>query len=180
MSPWRQRLHEIIFEADTRAGLVFDVALLVAIVLSVVSVCLESVAGIDREFHGILMFAEWAFTILFTIEYVLRLICVRSRRRYALSFFGIVDLLAILPTYLSIFIPGAQQLLVIRTLRLIRIFRILKLGRYISEGHALRQAIWASRAKIAVFLTSLLTVVVIMGAAMYLIEGPERGFTSPR
>ncbi len=179
MAPWRHRLHEIIFEADTPAGLAFDLALLAAIVLSVLSVCLESVAAIDDRYHAWLAGAEWTFTILFSIEYVLRLLCVRKPHRYALSFFGIVDLMAILPTYLSVFFPGAQHLLVIRAFRLLRIFRILKLGRYLSEAGALRRAIWASRAKVTVFLTSVAVVVTIMGAAMFLVEGgPESGFTS--
>ena len=118
MSPWRLRLHEIIFEADTPAGKAFDVALLVAIVLSVLSVMLESVDAIDARYHGLLEGAEWLFTILFTIEYVLRLVCVRKPHRYATSFFGVIDLLSVLPTYLSLFIPGAHQFLVIRGLRL--------------------------------------------------------------
>ncbi len=178
MAPWRQRIHEVIFEADTPTGLVFDIALLCAIMLSVASVCLESVEAIDAEYHTLLASAEWGFTILFTIEYVLRLICVRQPHRYALSFFGIVDLMAVIPTYLSLLLPGAQHLLVIRALRLLRVFRILKLGRYLSEAGALRRAVWASRAKVIVFLTSVLVVVVIMGAAMYLIEGREAGFNS--
>jgi voltage-gated potassium channel len=178
MAPWRQRLHEIIFEADTPAGKAFDVALLVAILLSVLSVSLETVEGVDTRYHGLLMTAEWLFTILFTIEYVLRLICVRKPRRYALSFYGIIDLLAILPTYLSVLVPGAQQFMVIRALRLLRAFRIFKLGRYLTEATALREAIWASRAKITVFLASILIIVLIMGAAMHLIEGERPGFHS--
>ena len=129
MSPWRRRLHEIIFEADTPAGMAFDVALLLAILVSVLSVALETVPAIDARYHGLLQVTEWTFTVLFTIEYVLRLICLRKPHRYALSFFGIVDLLAFLPTYLSVLVPGAQQFLVIRALRLLRVFRILKLGR---------------------------------------------------
>ncbi len=175
---WRHRLHEIIFEADTPAGKAFDVALLLAISLSVLTVLLESVDAIDARYHTTLVAAEWIFTILFSIEYVLRLICVRKPHRYALSFFGIIDLLAVLPTYLSLLIPGAQQLLVIRALRLLRAFRVFKLSRYLSEAQALRRAVWASRSKVTVFLTSVLIVVIIMGAAMYLIEGPKRGFTS--
>jgi voltage-gated potassium channel len=178
MAPWRQRLHEIIFEADSPAGRAFDVALLIAILLSVLSVSLETVDAIDARYHLLLEAVEWLFTILFSVEYVLRLICVRVPRRYALSFYGIVDLLAVLPTYLAVLIPGAQQFLIIRSLRLLRIFRILKLGRYLTEASTLRQAVWASRAKITVFLASILVVVMIMGAAMHLIEGPARGFTS--
>ncbi len=180
MAPWRKRLHEIIFEADTPAGMVFDVALLIAILLSVLSVSLERVESIDERFHLALTTAEWVFTILFSVEYVLRLICVRKPHRYALSFFGIVDVMAVLPMYVTLLFPGAavQQLLVIRALRLLRIFRILKLGRYLSEASVLRRAVWASRAKVTVFLTSVVVVVVIMGAAMYLIEGEDNGFTS--
>ncbi|MHC4769649.1 MAG: ion transporter [Planctomycetota bacterium] len=178
MAPWRQRLHEIIFEADTPAGKAFDVALLVAILLSVLSVSLETVDPIDARYHLLLESVEWIFTILFTIEYVLRLICVRKPRRYALSFYGIIDLVAILPTYLTLFIPGAQQFLVIRALRLLRVFRIFKLGGFLTEATALRQAIWASRAKITVFLASILIIVLIMGAAMHLIEGEREGFHS--
>ncbi|MHC4220609.1 MAG: ion transporter, partial [Planctomycetota bacterium] len=178
MAPWRQRLHEIIFEADTRAGKAFDVALLIAILLSVISVSLETVKPVDARYHVVLESAEWLFTILFTIEYVLRLICVQKPRRYALSFYGIIDLVAILPTYFSVLIPGAEGFLLIRSLRLLRVFRILKLGRYLTEASALRQAVWASRAKVTVFLTSILVVVLIMGAAMHLIEGGKTGFDS--
>jgi voltage-gated potassium channel len=179
MAPWRTRLHEIIFEADTPAGKAFDIALLIAIVLSVLSVSLETVESIDARHHMLLESAEWFFTILFTIEYLLRLICVRRPRRYAFSFFGIVDFLAIVPTYLA-FIPGAHSFLIIRSLRLLRIFRVLKLARFLTEASALRHAIWASRAKVTVFLASVLIVVMIVGAAMHLIEGrhPESGFTS--
>ncbi|MHC4421456.1 MAG: ion transporter [Planctomycetota bacterium] len=148
MAPWRQRLHEIIFEADTPAGKAFDVALLIAILLSVMSVSLETVDTIDARYHVLLESVEWLFTILFTIEYILRLICVRTPRRYVLSFYGIIDLVAVVPTYLTLVIPGAQQFLVIRALRLLRVFRIFKLGRYLTEATALREAIWASRAKV--------------------------------
>ena len=178
MAPWRTRLHEIIFEADTPAGKAFDVALLVAILLSVVNVSLETVASVDARHHIALVTAEWVFTLLFTVEYALRLACVRTPRRYALSFFGIVDLLAILPTYLTLFIPGAHSFLIIRSLRLLRVFRVLKLARYLTEASALRHAMWASRAKVTVFLVSVLIVVMIVGAAMHLIEGGESGFTS--
>jgi len=178
MAPWRERLHEIIFEADTPAGKTFDVALLIAIVLSVISVSLETVDSIDREYHTLLTAAEWAFTGLFTVEYVLRLLCTRRPHRYALSFFGIIDLLAVLPTWLSLVLPGAHHLLVIRAFRLLRVFRVFKLARYLSEATALRRALWASRAKVIVFVTSIMIVVVIMGSAMHLVEGDEAGFTS--
>jgi voltage-gated potassium channel len=178
MTPWRWRLHEIIFEADTRAGKAFDVALLVTILLSVLTVMLDSVESIRDEYHGQLWAAEWVFTILFTIEYVLRLICVRRPHRYAASFFGVVDLLAVVPTYLSVLLPGAEQFLIIRALRLLRVFRVFKLGRYLKEARVLRRAVWASRAKVTVFLASVLIVVLIVGAAMHLIEGEDAGFTS--
>ncbi len=178
MAPWRERLHEIIFEADTPAGKVFDVALLIAIMLSVASVSLESVDSIDAKYHGLLLTAEWVFTGLFTVEYVLRLICTRRPVRYARSFFGVVDLLAVLPTWLSLFFPGTQHLMVIRALRLLRVFRVLKLGRYLTAATELRRAVWASRAKVTVFITAVLVVVVIMGSAMHVVEGAEAGFTS--
>jgi len=175
---WRQRWYEIIFEADTRAGKLFDVGLLVAIILSVTVVMLESVEDIRTVYGPQLLVAEWFFTALFTLEYAIRLICAPRPIRYAKSFFGIIDLLAILPTYFMVFFPGAQRLTVIRAFRLLRAFRIFKLAHMLHEATALRRAIWASRSKIAVFLTFVVIVVVIFGAAMHLIEGPERGFTS--
>jgi voltage-gated potassium channel len=177
-SPLRARLHEIIFEADTPAGKAFDVALLLAIAASVAAVMLESVAPIRERYGRQLYLVEWFFTILFTIEYVLRLFCVRYPLRYARSFFGIVDLLAVLPTYLSALLPGAQSLLVIRVIRLLRIFRIFKLTRYLGEARTLTIALRASRHKIIVFVGGVLSIVIIMGALMYLIEGPASGFTS--
>ena len=168
----------MIFEADTPAGKAFDVALLLAIVLSVVAVMLESVAGI-RAAHGrFLVVVEWIFTILFSVEYGLRLVSVSRPLRYARSFFGIVDLLAVLPTYLSVFLPGAQSLQVIRGLRLLRIFRVFKLGQFLGEASILREALAASRHKIIVFLGTVLVLVTILGAAMYLIEGERNGFSS--
>lgn len=168
---WRHRLHEIIFEADTPGGIAFDVALLIAIALSVIAVSMESVAEIRAE-HGVaLRRAEWAFTILFTIEYLLRLLCVRRPARYAKSFYGIVDLLAILPTYVSVLVPGSQSLLVIRGLRLLRLFRVFKLAHFIGEAAQLRTAMRASVRKIIVFLGTVLTLVLIIGALMHLIEG---------
>ena len=171
-------MHEVIFETDTVTGKAFDVALLVAIVLSVLAVMLESVADIRLRWGDILFGFEWFFTILFTVEYVARMICVRRPLRYAVSFFGIVDLLAVLPTYLSLFVVGTHSLIVIRTLRLIRVFRVFKLTRYLTEARALMIALRATRAKITVFLVVLTTIILIFGSLMYLIEGPERGFTS--
>lgn len=180
LAPWRERLHEIIFEADTPAGKAFDVALLVAILVSVVAVMLDSVPEIHQRSGAWLSGLEIALTAGFTIEYVLRLVCVRRPARYAVSFFGIVDLVAVLPTYLDIVIEGeAHSLIVIRALRLLRAFRILKLGHLLSEATLLRRAIVQSRAKIAVFLSAILVVVTIMGAAMYLVEsGTNSGFVS--
>ncbi len=178
LAPWRERVHEIIFEAETPAGKRFDVVLLWAIVLSVVAVMLESVEAYRRDYGTALRAVEWGFTLLFTVEYVLRLLCIRRPVLYARSFFGLVDLCAILPTYLSVFVPGAQTLLVIRGLRLLRIFRLFKLARYVGEAAVLTDALRKSRFKIVVFVGGVLTLVVILGAFMYMIEGPERGFTS--
>ncbi len=177
-SGWKDRLHEVIFEADTPAGKAFDVVLLWCILLSVAAVVLESVKGIEAVYGSWLRFAEWGFTILFTIEYVLRLMCVRRPAAYARSFFGVVDLLAILPTYVSLFIPGMQPLLLLRALRLIRVFRVLKLARYVGESQVLMNALRASRVKITVFLVTVLMLVLVIGTLMYLIEGEENGFTS--
>jgi voltage-gated potassium channel len=175
---WRGRLHEVIFEADTPAGRAFDVGLLLVILASVAAVLLESVPDV-RDAHGRLLWtAEWIITGLFTVEYVLRLLAVRRPWRYATSFFGVVDLLAILPTYLALVIPHTQAFMVIRAVRLLRVFRILKLARFLSEAEQLARALSASRRKIIVFLGGLLTIVLIMGAAMYVIEGEENGFTS--
>lgn len=175
---WRHHLHEIIFEADTRAGKAFDVALLWAILLSVLAVMLDSVAAIREAYGPTLRRIEWFFTFLFTVEYGLRLVSVRHPGQYARSFFGIVDLLAILPTYLSLAVAGTQSLLVIRTLRLLRVFRVFKLARYVVEADTLLRALRASRVKILVFLWSVLSIVVVIGALMYLIEGEAHGFTS--
>lgn len=175
---WRQRLHEIIFEADTPAGRRFNLVLLVLIAASVVVVLLESVASIRERYGQELWVAEWVFTILFTIEYLLRLLSIRRPLSYALSFFGIVDVIAVLPTYLSVLLPGAQALLVVRSLRLLRVFRIFKLAEYLGEARVLTQALRASARKIAVFIQTVLVMVLIVGSLMYLIETPEAGFTS--
>jgi voltage-gated potassium channel len=173
---WRERWYEIIFEADTPAGKLFDVLLLIAILLSVLVVMCESVEVIRENYPKLLARAEWAFTLLFTVEYAIRIACVRRPLRYILSFYGVVDLLAILPTYimaLPMFAggPSVQRLAVVRALRLLRAFRIFKLAHMLSEAKALRGAIWASRAKIAVFLSVVLIAVVIVGSAMHVIEG---------
>ncbi|MDP8223135.1 MAG: ion transporter [Candidatus Lernaella stagnicola] len=177
-SPWRARLHEIIFEADTPLGKAFDILLFILIILSVFAVMLESVSWLRADYGRILYLIEWAFTILFTIEFILRLICVRRPSAYATSFFGVVDLLAVLPTYLSLVIAGTQTLLIIRVLRLLRVFRVFKLTRYLGEARLLTTALKASRHKIVVFLWTVLTAVIIMGSLMYLVEGEASGFTS--
>ena len=171
-------MHEVIFRHDTRAGKGFDLVLLVLILFSVFVAVLESVPSVAQEHGRMLRGLEWGFTILFTVEYVLRLVSVRWPVRYALSFYGLVDLLAILPTYASVLFVGAQALIVIRAFRLLRVFRILKLPEYLGEANVLSAALWASRRKITVFLMTVVTIVLIVGALMHLVEGPEAGFTS--
>ena len=176
-SPWRQRLHTVIFEADTPAGRAFDVTLIACILASVAVVVLESIASIDARWHDELFAAEIGFTLLFTVEYILRLIAVQRPLAYARSFLGTIDLVAIAPTWLALFIPGAQFFLTIRVLRLLRIFRILKLTEYLAEAGVITRALRASRRKIFVFLFAVVTLVVLIGALMYIVEGPARGFT---
>ena len=178
LTSWRGFLHEVIFEADTPLGRGFDVALIALILLSVLAVLLESVEGIRVAYGRELYWLEWAVTAVFTVEYLLRLAAVERPGAYARSFFGVVDLLAVLPTYVSLLVPGAQSLLVIRSLRLLRIFRILKMAHFVGEAQVLRRALHASSRKITVFLVTVSTLVLIIGAAMYLIEGPVHGFTS--
>ena len=178
LSPPRARLHEIIFEADTPAGKSFDVILLVVIILSVAVAMLDTVSKIHERYGALLYGIEWLFTILFTIEYALRFSCVRHPLRYATSFYGVVDLLAVLPTYLSLVIAGTQSLLVIRVLRLLRIVRVFKLARYLRASSVLWEALRASRPRITVFLLTVFTLVIVVGTLMYLIEGPKNGFTS--
>ncbi len=175
---FRERLHEVVFEADTPAGKAFDMVLILSILISVVVVMVDSVEPIHARYGEWLLRLEWTLTALFTIEYLVRLASVRRPSGYAFSFFGVVDLLAIIPTYLSLFVAGTQSLLVIRTLRLLRIFRVFKLGYYLSEARVLMAAMKASQAKITVFLASVLSIAVVMGALLYLIEGEASGFTS--
>ncbi|MEN8375432.1 MAG: ion transporter [Gemmatimonadota bacterium] len=177
-SPWRARAFEIIFEHDTPAGKAFDVVLILAILASVVVIMLDSVQGIAEEHGRTLQLAEWGFTGLFTVEYVLRLLAVKSRSRYAGSFLGLIDLFAILPTYLGLLFPAGRYLLSIRILRVLRVFRVLKLAHFVGEANILTQALRASRHKIAVFLFTVLTISVVVASLLYLIEGPEAGFTS--
>lgn len=180
-APWRDHLYEVIFEADTAAGKVFDVTLLWAILLSIVVIMLESVESISTRYGGLLLAAEWVLTLLFTAEYILRLVTAKRPWRYATSFYGVVDLLSIIPTYLLL-LPlhgdGIQRLVVIRSLRLLRAFRVLKLGHMLSEATALRQAVYMARSKIAVFLSVVLIAIVIVGSAMHLIEEGRPGFES--
>lgn len=176
--PWRIRLFEVIFEADTPAGRWFDVALILTILLSVAVVFLDSVRSIRAVYGRILTVAEWIFTILFTVEYILRNICVEKRIHYITSFYGIVDLLGVIPTYLSLVFPGTRFLSVIRILRVQRIFRILNLSPYLSELRAILQALKASRRKIMVFLVLVLIIAVVVGSLMYVIEGESNGFNS--
>ncbi len=175
---WRATLHEVIFEADTPAGKAFDVALIVVILCSVATVMLESVAEIAAGWGPWLVYAEWFFTGLFTVEYVLRLLSVRRPLAYARSFFGVVDLLAVLPTYLALLVPGSQYFLVVRILRLLRVFRVLKLVQYLDAAGVLSRALRASRPKITVFLVAVATLVVTVGALLYVVEGADSGFTS--
>ena len=175
---WRLRLYTIIFEADTRAGRAFDVALIWLILASVAVVVLDSVASIHARWGDWFTVAEWSFTLLFTAEYLARLACVRHPWRYARSTWGVIDLLAVLPTYLAIMVPGLHALIDVRVLRLLRIFRIFKLGEYVAEYGALGRALVASRRKIFVFLSFVMLVVLVMGTLMYVVEGPANGFTS--
>ncbi len=174
----RKKLYHIIFESDTPAGKAFDVALLVAIMLSIVAVTLESVQQISQQYSQEIKIIEWFFTIIFTLEYLLRIYSAPKRLAYIFSFYGMVDFISILPTYLSLFITGTHYVLVIRGLRLLRVFRVLKLSHYLGEAEILRSALRQSAAKIIVFIGTVITLIFIIGALMYLIEGPENGFTS--
>lgn len=178
LSPWQQKLHEVIFEADTFAGKAFDIILLFAILLSVFIVMLESVPWYGTNYHHFFVIIEWTFTILFTLEYILRIISIRKPWSYIFSFYGLVDLLSIIPTYLGLFVVGTHSLAVIRSLRLLRVFRILKLGQYLSDAQNLITALKNSKSKIIVFLGAIFTSVIILGTIMYLVETPESGFTS--
>ncbi len=174
----KQTWYEVIFQADTKAGKTFDIILLVSILLSVFVVMLDSVSELHLEYRTFFLYAEWFFTILFTIEYLVRIYVSRKRIRYVRSFYGIIDLLSFLPTYLSLILAGSHYLLVIRVLRLLRVFRILKLSRYLRASEVLAVSLKQSRYKITVFFEVVLAMVIIMGSLMYLIEGPENGFTS--
>lgn len=177
-SPWKRKLYVVIFHSDTRLGKRFDLVLLVAILASVGLVMAESVRTLEAQYGEWLAKAEWFFTGLFALEYLARIACVRRKHRYILSFFGLVDLLSILPTFIDLLVPGAHHLMVVRSFRLLRVFRILKLSRFLGEAQVLSKALRASLPKITVFLTAVLSLALILGTLMYLIEGPENGFTS--
>ena len=173
---WKTILHEIIYEADTPAGKRFDVLLLIFILLSILLVMLESVASIDKEYHQILYIGEWIVTILFSIEYILRIVSVKKPVKYIFSFFGIIDFLSTIPMYVAFLFGGAQALVTLRALRLLRVFRILKLARYLGASKQLKDSIIASRVKILVFLFAVMVSSIIFGTIMYLVEGEVNGF----
>jgi voltage-gated potassium channel len=178
MTKIKEKLYEIVFEADTPAGKLFDVMLLFVILISVLLVLLESVSSVRNEYGNFLLNSEWIITGIFTVEYLMRIWIVRKPGNYIFSFFGIIDFLAVIPTFIGLFMVGYQSILVLRILRLLRVFRILKLTRYSLAGRTLARAIWYSREKISVFLFSVLLLVTIIGTLMYLIEGESSGFTS--
>lgn len=174
----RHTLYRIIYQSNTPAGRGFDIALLFCILAGVIVVIVDSVAELNQKYGELLFQAEWFFTILFTIEYVLRIFCIHRPFKYIFSFYGIIDLLSIAPTYISLFLPGTHYLQAIRILRVLRIFRILKLVRFINQSNLLLNALAASRVKIFIFLFTISTLLVVFGSTIYLIEGPENGFTS--
>jgi len=176
MSPTQQKLYRIIFGYESEHGKLFDLVLIITIMASVLAVILDSVASINEKWHGLLYILEWGFTVLFTLEYVLRLYCSPSTRGYAFSFFGLVDLFSILPTYIAFLWPGSVYLIVIRSMRVLRVFRILKLARYMGEANLLVRALLEARHKIFVFLYGLLILIIIFGSLMFLVEGQEHGF----
>jgi voltage-gated potassium channel len=176
---WKEKLHEIIYEADTPVGKLFDIILLIVILLSVVLVMLESIGSIESKYANILDILEWVITILFSVEYIARIISVKSPKSYVFSFYGIIDFLSIIPKYISLFILGTNSLLALRALRLLRVFRILKLTRFIGESANFGKALKRSRAKIAVFITFVIVLCIILGTIMYLVENEhDSGFTS--
>lgn len=178
LSKWQLQLHSLIYESDTKAGKIFDIILLVCILSSIIVVMLDSVQTLKARYGPVFYALEWFFTIIFTIEYILRLICIKRPRKYVFSVLGMIDLLAIIPSYLSIVVSGAQSLLVLRALRLLRIFRIFRLVHFLSEMQFLSLAIKNSLRKISIFILVVLTTVVILGSIIYLVEGEEHGFTS--
>jgi voltage-gated potassium channel len=178
LTGWRLKIHEIIFEAETFWGKWFDILLLVLILFSVLTVMLESVAEFEEDYKKLFTIAEWTVTLLFSIEYAMRLLSIKKPWSYVFSFYGVIDILSIVPTYLAIFISGTQSLMVIRVFRLVRIFRILKLARFLGEADVLVDAIKSSMPKVTVFLVTVISMSLIAGTLMYLIEGEDSGFTS--
>ncbi|MBK6591894.1 MAG: ion transporter [Burkholderiales bacterium] len=178
LTGWRLRLYTIIFEADTRAGRLFDQWLIAIILTSVLVVVLDSVQTLGARYDQAFGILEWVFTIAFTLEYVARLVCVRHPARYALSFYGLIDLAALLPTYVALLVPEVHALIDVRVLRLLRVFRVFKLTAYMTEFQSLGAALRASRRKILVFLSAVLMIVLVMGTLMYVVEGPANGFTN--
>ncbi|KPY99874.1 Ion transport protein [Pseudomonas syringae pv. spinaceae] len=174
----RERLHIVIFEANTPAGRMFDKIVLVAILLSLLVTVIDSIESIHRDYATLFAWIEWGFTLLFAIEYIMRLYCSPRPLKYAFSFYGLVDLLAIVPGVLSIYYSDAQYLLIVRIIRMLRIFRVLKLGTYLRQANYLLAALRGSKQKIIVFLVTVSTLVTVFGTLMYVIEGPEHGFTS--
>ncbi len=175
---WKIRLHEMIYEADTPVGKLFDIILFVTIIASIILVMLESVKAFDAKYHNFLNISEWVITILFTLEYIARMITVKKPYKYVMSFYGVIDFLATIPKYVSLIFGGVHALAALRALRLLRIFRILKLARYLGASNTLVKALKASRVKISVFLFAVIIVAIILGTIMYLVEGDEAGFTS--
>ena len=178
LKPWQSKIQRVIFEADTTAGKLFDIVLIGSILISVAVIMLDSVHHIRQQYGTILFIIDWVVTILFSIEYLLRLSCVGRPLSYALSFYGLIDLFSILPTYFSLLIPGTHYLSAIRIFRVLRVFRVLKLVQYIGEANILASALRDSRKKITVFLITVMTMVIVLGSIMYLIEGEKNGFTS--
>ena len=178
MNKFKEKIKEIIFGTDTKGGRIFDIVLIISIISSVLIVMLDSVLEYHNSYGNIFLMAEWIFTILFTIEYLLRVYCIRLPSSYIFSFFGVIDFFAILPTYISLLIPGATVFSVIRILRVLRVFRVLKLVQFMGEAELLKQAMIASKRKIFVYLFFLLNLVILLGSLMYLIEGEKSGFDS--
>lgn len=177
-TPWKSKLHDIIYEADTPAGKWFDIILILVIIVSIILVMLESVESFDNKYHKLLNISEWIITILFSLEYIARIVIIKKPSKYIFSFYGIIDFLATIPKYLSLIYIGTHALVALRALRLLRVFRILKLTRYLGASGKLISALKASRIKISVFLFSVMVITIILGTIMYLIEGPENGFTN--
>jgi len=178
MSQFKERLYEIIFEADTKAGKTFDIILITSIIISIIAVIFDSIPGLSESMHNSFTAIEWIITVFFTLEYFTRIAIVRKPLRYIFSFYGIIDFLAIIPTYLGIIVSGGSSLLVIRVLRLLRIFRVFKLSRYTLAGSIISRSLAESKAKIGVFLAAVTTIVIVIGTLMYLVEGSGNGFTS--